>query len=262
LPNGKKKTFYFGPLTDPDAAPERFNREWPFLKQGRTPPPVDTGDGCRLLKLCKAFLTAKNAQLDGGELSGRTFGGYHQTAQRMLVHFGRERRVDDLRPDDFEDFPKALSKSLGLAALRNEINRVRIILKYAFDNRLIDRPVAYGQGFDKPSARMLRKAKHEAGANLFEADEVRRILDATDPVVRAMTYLAINTGCGNTEIAGRTGIGPPCGGSTQPSPARNDTIQPAAAKTACHQDGPDPPFGCNRWLGAIASPDHFGGSTT
>jgi hypothetical protein len=28
----------------------------------------------------------------------------------------------------------------------------------------------------------------------------------------------------------------------------NDTIQPAAATTACHQDRPDPPLGCNRWL--------------
>ncbi len=27
---------------------------------------------------------------------------------------------------------------------------------------------------------------------------------------------------------------------------RNDTIQPAAAKTACHQGRPDPPLGCNR----------------
>jgi hypothetical protein len=28
----------------------------------------------------------------------------------------------------------------------------------------------------------------------------------------------------------------------------NDTIQPAAAKTACHQARPDPPLGCNRWF--------------
>ena len=30
----------------------------------------------------------------------------------------------------------------------------------------------------------------------------------------------------------------------------NDTIQPAAAKKACHQDPPDPPLGC-RWLRGI-----------
>jgi len=201
VPNGKKKTFYFGPLADPDAALERFNREWPFLKEGRTPPPVDTGEGCTLLKLSNAFLTAKKAKLDSGELSGHTFGGYHQTAERMLAHFGKERRVDDLRPDDFEDFRKALSESLGVIALRNEINRVRIILKYAFDNRLIDRPVSYGQGFDKPAVRLLRKARHEAGPNLLEAAEVRRILKAADPILKAMVYLGINGGLGNTDVA-------------------------------------------------------------
>jgi hypothetical protein len=30
--------------------------------------------------------------------------------------------------------------------------------------------------------------------------------------------------------------------------ATNDTIQPAAAEKACHQDRPDPPLGCNRLL--------------
>jgi hypothetical protein len=28
----------------------------------------------------------------------------------------------------------------------------------------------------------------------------------------------------------------------------NDSIQPAAAKPACHRDRPDPPLGCNRWF--------------
>jgi hypothetical protein len=40
----------------------------------------------------------------------------------------------------------------------------------------------------------------------------------------------------------------------------NDTIQPAAAKTACQQDRPDPPLGCNRWLSgrfAAAGPAPF-----
>ena len=34
----------------------------------------------------------------------------------------------------------------------------------------------------------------------------------------------------------------------------NDTIQPAAAKTACHHDRPDPPLGSNRLSGASDSP--------
>jgi putative two-component system response regulator len=38
------KLHYFGKVPEPDAALKRFNREWPFLQDGRTPPPVDTGD--------------------------------------------------------------------------------------------------------------------------------------------------------------------------------------------------------------------------
>ncbi len=197
----RQRMFYFGQWSDPQAALERFNREWPYLSEGRTPPPVDTKDGCTLVTLCNTFLSAKKDKLDSGELSGHTFGGYHQTAARLLAYFGKDRRVDDIRPDDFEGYRKTLSKTLGVVTLKNEINRSRIILKYAFDQRLIDRPVAYGQGFDKPSARMIRKARTEAGPNMLEAGELRRILDAADPVLRAMTFLAINGGLGNTDIA-------------------------------------------------------------
>lgn len=198
--------YYFGSWrTDPDGteALKRYNREWSYLKEGRTPPPVDTGDGLTLRRLCNVFLTSKRNKLDSGELSGHTFSGYHTSCERMLDYFGKNRRVDDLRPDDFEGYRKKLAGMLGVVALKNEINRCRIVLKYAFDQRLIDRPVAYGQSFDKPSARMIRRARNEAGPKLFEADELRRILKTTesDPVLRAMTLLAINGGLGNTDVA-------------------------------------------------------------
>ena len=132
LPSGKQKMYYFGAWADPDAALERFNREWQYLKDGRTPPPVSTGDGCTLSHLSNAFLIAKQSKVASGELSGHTFTGYHTTATRMIKHFGGDRRVNDLRPDDFEAFRKSMSKSMGVVALKNEINRCRIILKYAY----------------------------------------------------------------------------------------------------------------------------------
>lgn len=216
LPSGKKKVFYFGPLSDPDAALERFNREWPYLKEGRTPPPISAGNGCTLADACNKFLAAKRSKVESGELSGHSFGDYLKTAERMVAHFGRERLVDDLRPDDFEGFRESMAKTLGPVALRNEINRVRIVLKYAYENRLIAERVCYGAGFGKPSARTLRKAKNEAGANLLEAAEIRRMLEATDglaqepetgkqikadPILKAMVLLGVNCGFGNTDVA-------------------------------------------------------------
>src|SRR5262245_993797 len=64
----KGKLFYFGKVSDGwEKALEKFEREWPYLKSGRTPPPIDTGDGCTMQLLCNAFLTAKKARVESGE---------------------------------------------------------------------------------------------------------------------------------------------------------------------------------------------------
>ena len=197
----RKRMHYFGKWDDPEAALKRFNREWPYLKEGRIPPPVDIGDGCTLKTLVNAFLTSKKAKLESGELTARTFTNYHKNCERLISCFGLNRRVDDLRPNDFEGFRSELASTLGVVTLKNTINQCRIILKYAFDQRLIDRPVFYGQAFEKPSARMIRKSRNEAGVKLFTAEELKRILDAADPIVKAMILLACNGGLGNTDIS-------------------------------------------------------------
>jgi integrase len=94
-----------------------------------------------------------------------------------------------------------MAKRWGSVTLRNEINRCRIVFKFAYDERLIDRPVHYGQGFDKPAAKEIRRARNQAGPRMFESNELRRILDAGDPIVYAMTLLGINCGFGNTDCA-------------------------------------------------------------
>lgn len=192
---------YFGKIDEPEKALERFNREWPFLKDGRTPPPIDTGDGCTVRLLCNAFLTSKKARLDTGELSPRSFQNYFHTCELLIDRLGRDRRIDDLRPDDFERLRKELAKTRGPVALRNEINCSRVVLKYAFDQRLIDKPVHFGQSFDRPTAKTLRKARHDAGPRLFEVDELRRVLEGADVQLKAMTLLGLNCGFGNTDVA-------------------------------------------------------------
>ena len=195
------KLHYFGPWDNPEAALEKLNREWPYLSEGRTPPPVDTGDGCTFRLLCNAFLNSKRSKLESGELSELTFRNYFTICERLIGRFGRDRRVDDLRPDDFEKFRSSLAKRFGVVTLLNEINRCRVVLKYAHDNRLIEHPVNYGQSFNRPSAKALRKSRNESGLRMFEADELRRILNAADPIMRTMVLLGINAGFGNTDCA-------------------------------------------------------------
>ena len=200
----RQKFHYFGKVADdPDGtkALEQLNREWEYLKDGRTPPSVDVADGCTLRTLCNAFLNAKRSKLDSGGLSESSFRDYHRVCGVLIDHFGKDRRVDDLRPDDFQSFRRSLSKRLGVVTLRNEINRFRIIFKFAHDQRLIDRQVHYGQSFDKPGALELRRARNQTGPRFFEADEIRRILEEADPIMRAMVLLGLNCGFGNTDCA-------------------------------------------------------------
>jgi integrase len=198
------KLRYFG-KTDGDssgtAALERFKRDWPYILDGRTPPPADATEGCTIRYLCNRFMEAKKARLDSAELSPRTFADYFAICGVLVERLGRDKRLDDLKPEDFAALRSKLAKTWGHVRLRNEINRARVVFKFAFDERLIDRPVYFGQAFDRPSAKTLRKSRNAQGVRLFNVDEVTRVLAAADVQLRAMTLLGLNCGLGNTDCA-------------------------------------------------------------
>ncbi|MSR56894.1 MAG: hypothetical protein EXS05_04395 [Planctomycetaceae bacterium] len=183
------------------AALAEFNRQWPYISEGRKAPPVGSGDGATMKTLCNAFLVAKRNRLDAGELSLHSFAEYHRTCDSLIGFFGRERRLDDLRPDDFESFRAALSKGCRVVTLKSKINRCRVVLKFASDNRLIVRPIEFGVAFDRPTDKALRIARHDAGERMFEAVDLRKLIAAADPIMSAMIHLAINAGFGNTDLA-------------------------------------------------------------
>ncbi len=213
------KLNYFGKWDDPQAALDRFNRDWPFLSEGRTPPPIDDGEGCTLRMLCNSFLASKQNKLEANELTERTFQDYYAACKLLIDRFGADRQVDDLRPDDFERLRANLAANVSAVTLRNQVNRCRVVLKFAFDQGLIDTPIRYGQSFDRPSAKTLRKARNESGPRMFEANEVRRVLNVLEGIpvpvegeeepfnitadhpLRAMVLLGMNCGFGNTDVA-------------------------------------------------------------
>lgn len=161
----------------------------------------DDVDAYTIKQLCNEFLTSKLHKVDSGELSRHTMSDYQRSCDRLLAAFGKSRRVDDLRPEEFQRLRAKLNKELSLVTVGNEINRCRVILKFAHDQQKIDKPVAFGQSFEKPSARALRKLRNDAGAKLFTVDELTRILAKADPWMNAMVLLGINAGLGNTDCA-------------------------------------------------------------
>lgn len=199
----RKKLCYFGKWSD-DPKGNRALNLWLDQKDdllaGRKPRKAD-GDSLTVAELCDAFLNAKLDALHSDEITPRTFAEYHKTTDRIVDEFGRTRSVESLTPEDFGSFRANLAQTRGPTSLGNEIQRCRTVFKYSWDNRLIERPVHFGSSFNKPSAKAVRKARTAKGSQLFDADELRKIVKAADPTLRAMVLVAINCAYGATDIA-------------------------------------------------------------
>jgi integrase len=211
------KFCYFGKIADDEkgeAALEKWLDQKDELLAGRTP--RVTGDGLTMRDLCNQFRSHKEQQVQCGEITHRTYKDYVGATDRLIAFFGRTRLVVDLAADDFAALRADTAKTYGPVALGNQIQRFRTIFKFAIDNGLIDRPIRYGSSFNKPSKRVLRKARAEKGLRMFEAEEIRWMLDGKTVAeddgtqekidgasvqLRAMILLAINGGLGNADVA-------------------------------------------------------------
>jgi integrase len=170
------------------------------------------------------FLNAKLRQLESDELAPRSFYEYKQATDLLVATFGKTRLVSDLVAGDFESLRADMSKRWGPLRLGKFVQLIRTVFRYAADNGLVDKPVRFGTGFNKPGKATLRKHKAASAKKLFTANEIRMILDALagreiaidsakksgrpvtiklgpNPQLHAAVLLAINAGLGNTDIA-------------------------------------------------------------
>jgi integrase len=188
---------YFGVWGDPEGALDSYLKQKDALHAGRKP--REDTEGLTVKVLANAFLNHKLVLRDGGELSPRTWAEYQEVCELLVAALGKGRLVIDLGPDDFAALRKKMAKRWGPVRLGNAIQRVRSVFKFAADNDLIDRVVRYGQGFQRPSAKVLRLHRAEQGAKLFTAEEIRKLIEAADVQLKAMLLLGINCGFGNAD---------------------------------------------------------------
>jgi integrase len=193
---------YFGTWAD-DLKGERAIRQWlderDDLLAGREPRPKGDAAGPTVKLMCDSYLTHKEQQRDNGEILPRTFVEYFNSCLRITAAFGRGRLIADLRPDDFRQFRNSLSQIRGPGSLGNEIQKIRSVFKFAFDEGIIDTPIRYGEGFNKPSRKVVRIARAKKGRRDLHADQIRTIIDSASATLKAMVLLAVNCGFGNTD---------------------------------------------------------------
>lgn len=186
-----------------NGAVEVSSPEPPSLRLAGTPKTATVAgdaDGITLRDLANAFLTAKQRRVDTGEMTLRSFSEQFATASELLKFLGKHRLVSDITPDDFSRLRAHFARTRGPVALGNQIGRVRSIFKFAYDMRLIDRPVRFGPEFSKPSKKSVRLARRASGMKMYEAEEIRKLLEEAGPQMKAMILLGINCGLGNTDI--------------------------------------------------------------
>jgi integrase len=190
--------YYFGVWSDPEAALNNYLAQKDDLHAGRKPR-LDT-DGVTIKDMVNDFLNAKDALVEASELSVRTRADYQQICDIVVAHLGKSRLAVDVGPDDFAALRKKAAKRWGPQRLGSKlIQYTRCIFKHALDAGLIDRPIRFGPGFKRPSKKVLRLNRADAGPKLFTAGEVRRLIDAAGPSMRAMILLGINCGMGNAD---------------------------------------------------------------
>ncbi|MCA9009156.1 MAG: tyrosine-type recombinase/integrase [Planctomycetaceae bacterium] len=195
---------YFGVWGNPSAAEVEYLRVREYLQAGRLPP-TTTADGIRMNDLCNRFLNAKRAMVKSQELSIRSFHDYHAGCAEIIEHFGKERLVEDCKPEDFEEYRLKASKGRGLYAIGKMVTLTRMVFGFAYDNELIEKPIRFGQLFARPSKKSMRlhrarkQGKH--GLRMFEAHEIQKLIGAASPALKAMILLAANGGLGNSDLA-------------------------------------------------------------
>jgi integrase len=188
---------------------ELYDAQRDDLHAGRTPRArvvdgkvtVSDADGLTVAALCNHFLTAKTRAVEAGELGPRMFVEYRETTDLIVGAFGANRLVDDLAAGDFGALRATMARRWGPVRLGNAITRVKSVFKFGTENGLVERAVRYGSEFKKPGKAVLRRHRAKALPKMVEADELRRLVDAADPAMRAMILLGLNCGFGNHDCA-------------------------------------------------------------
>tara|TARA_R110000868_G_scaffold391868_1_gene662192 strand:+ start:1679 stop:2845 length:1167 start_codon:yes stop_codon:yes gene_type:complete len=200
----KGRIHYFGVWSNPAAAETEYLRVKEYLQAGRLPPAA-ANTGILMSDLCNRFLNSKRALRDTGELSGRTFVDYHAACADVLDHFGKERLVEDIGPDDFESYRAKASKGRGLHSIAKTVTVTKMLFKFAYDSELIEKPIRFGQQFARPTKKSMRihraRKQNSHGLRMFEAAEITALLKVATVPMKAMILLAANSGLGNSDLA-------------------------------------------------------------
>jgi len=190
------RRYYFG--KDKVAALEKWHKQKDDLLAGRKPstdPEVVT-----IRFACNYCLTKKERLVESGELSRRQFADLKAMSDFLVEHFGANRSVASIGPDEFGELRKKMFARWAPSGLVSRIGNIKHIFRFAYDNDILKSPVKFGDQFKMPSKKMRRIARQKKGKRLFTAEDLRLIIAKANPHMKAFALLGLNAGLGNADI--------------------------------------------------------------
>jgi integrase len=192
------RSHYFG--IDKDTALEEWVRVRDDLLAGRKPRPKAVNE-LTVADACKEYLTLKRQRVESGELSGSTWSQYHGVCSRLTEEFGAKRAVADLRPSDFADLRAKVATRLSPRTLGQFTVLGRSVFEWCYQSELLTVPIRYGSSFDRPARRLVRLDRKRKGTKLVSAADLRKMLKAADPQLKACILLGLNAAYGCSDCS-------------------------------------------------------------
>lgn len=200
----KGKLHYLGPWDQPEQAEIKFGR---ILRSKAEGVQVVESNDLILAELCTLFYDFKEREVLRGSLSSEQLKEYKRLCQLTVDTIGREVLVTDLGPQHFAKLRAALDrKQHSPTTLLKKIVQIRAIFQWAMRNELTSgRFIAFGDEFQVPTNREIRlfkdRKRAEQGLRMFEAAEIRQLLDAADERLTAAIWLGFNCGFGHADLS-------------------------------------------------------------
>lgn len=200
------KHHYFGKVADDPQGKEAlklwlYEKDW--LLAGLEPPPYDpNGEQSISVKyVCNRFIEAKEAKLEAGNLSQRTFDELKDTCKLIMTAIPASLEAKLLVPAHFNKVLAEINNRCKSPNTRGKfVGIVKQIFKYVYEAGLIDRPANMGAEFKKPPQIAYRQHENAKGDQSLTSDEVKLLLKHASVNMRAMLLLGLQAGFSNVEL--------------------------------------------------------------
>lgn len=200
-----QRVYYFGPWSNPQAALDKYLDEKDNILAGRPragkPAPSATPGATPLSVVLEAFFEEKEGACETGDITERTLGEYKAICRIIGDTLGDDTPIDAIGTVEFSRLRRKLGmgkrgKVVSPVTLKRLLTFARMVFAYANDEMDLDANFKFKKALKTPSAKKIREARNEIGKRLFTAEQVRQLIQATDPELRGMILLGINAGFG------------------------------------------------------------------